>query len=365
MKLPNTSVKSRVVAGFAALSLLLLNGCRREETRVFNIPKETVQAENPHLHWELPEGWQEKPAEGMRAASFVVQGASDQVADVSVIPLPGVSGTHLDNVNRWRGQVGLAPISAEQLASETESVSIAGSEGSLVDFEGANPATQKPEQILAATFVASGATWFIKMTGPPALVTEQKPKFRDFLKSLTFHSAGAHSGAAQVAQDQPGSPGGTLPVGPAQPPAPTPLAAPTWEVPPAWQEVPPTSMLLAKFNVSGANDSKADITVSAFPGNTGGMFANVNRWRNQIGLGPISETELTKSTTELDVNGQQAVLVDMSNQTGAKQSDRIIAVVLPRGGHTWFFKMLGDGALIEQQKAAFIKFVQSVRFPHA
>jgi hypothetical protein len=46
----------------------------------------------------------------MRVASFRVTGKDGKQADVSVIPLPGLAGSDLDNVNRWRGQVGLPSV---------------------------------------------------------------------------------------------------------------------------------------------------------------------------------------------------------------------------------------------------------------
>ena len=52
----------------------------------------------------------------MRAASFRVAGKDGKQADVSVIPLPDPAGSDLDNVNRWRGQVGLPGVSEEELA---------------------------------------------------------------------------------------------------------------------------------------------------------------------------------------------------------------------------------------------------------
>jgi len=40
-------------------------------------------------------------------------------------------------------------------------------------------------------------------------------------------------------------------------------------------------------------------------------------------------------------------------------------VIWPRGTHTWFYKMVGDDAVISGEKAALIRFVQSVRHTHA
>ena len=35
--------------------------------------------------------------------------------------------------------------------------------------------------------------------------------------------------------------------------------------------------------------AKADVTVSIFPNDTGGVVANVNRWRTQVGLPETDE----------------------------------------------------------------------------
>ena len=53
------------------------------------------------------------------------------MADVSVIPLPGMAGRDIDNVNRWRGQVGLAPVSEGELGKLAETVQVGGQEGKL------------------------------------------------------------------------------------------------------------------------------------------------------------------------------------------------------------------------------------------
>jgi len=50
---------------------------------------------------------EKKALSPMRVASFVILMVGKQ-ADVSVIPLGGLAGNDPDNVNRWRGQVGLA-----------------------------------------------------------------------------------------------------------------------------------------------------------------------------------------------------------------------------------------------------------------
>ena len=129
----------------------------------------------------------------MRAASFRVAGKDGKQADVSVIPLPGLAGSDLDNVNRWRGQVGLPGVSEAELAKLAQPVEIAGQSASLYEQAGANPGSGDKSRILAAITRRDGTAWFFKMTGDDALVAEQKPAFIEFLKSVSFPAAVAQA----------------------------------------------------------------------------------------------------------------------------------------------------------------------------
>src|SRR5215472_10337538 len=118
-----------------ALGCLALLGCRKQEITAYNTPKEspapppanTASMATPSpaapVHWTTPSGWQEQPASGMRVGSFVIK-KDDQHADVSVIPLGTVAGSDLDNVNRWRGQVGLPPVDPSKLSEGAEPITI-------------------------------------------------------------------------------------------------------------------------------------------------------------------------------------------------------------------------------------------------
>ena len=108
-----------------------------------------------------------------------------------------------------------------------------------------------------------------------------------------------------------------------------------------------------KFLVGGG---KAVVTISVFQGSTGGVLANVNRWRAQIGLPAVDEKGLGPLLTPLDLPDAKATLIDM---IGPKE--RMAAAIVPRGGQTWFFKMLGEEAAVGAEKAAFVEFVKSAK----
>ncbi len=56
-------------------------------------------------------------------------------------------------------------------------------------------------------------------------------------------------------------------------------------------------------------------------------------------------------------------VVGQSPKTGKEA--RLIGVIWPRNGQTWFYKMMGDSAVAGREKDGFLKFIQSVRYPNA
>ena len=73
-------------------------------------------------------------------------------------------------------------------------------------------------------------------------------------------------------------------------------------------------MLVAKFVIPGPGGSKAEVNISA---TGGGLLANVNRWRSQLGLAPLAESALANEVQSLDVADGKATLIDMKG-TDAK-----------------------------------------------
>ena len=70
----------------------------------------------------------------MRLASFKATAPNGKETDISVVSLPGIAGGDLANVNRWRGQVQLAPIDEDTLAKSAERVQANGHDYLVVDL---------------------------------------------------------------------------------------------------------------------------------------------------------------------------------------------------------------------------------------
>ena len=353
------------------VAVLFTLGCSREDISVYRVPKETNQvvaarpeaghmaggmggphsaaASKPEIRWtQLPAGWKarELAVGSMRAASFTAESSDGQQVEVAVTPFVGVTGIEAGSLNMWRGELGLPEASGAEAESGGQKVPVGAEEGSLYEFGGSKQGQKS--RIVGAIVKRPGVTWFFKMSGSDAPVVEQKAAFGKFLRSVSFvEGSGAMMAAASAANKIP-APADTG--GPAKP---------KWDAPAHWQLQPGKTMVVASYAIS-SEGGKAEIAISSFPGDVGGLSANIARWRGQIGLKSASEADVSKLASPLDVNGTSATLVDMVNDaTGT----RLTAVILPHAGMSWFFKMTGPDAVVTKEKAAFIKFVQSVKFP--
>lgn len=179
--------------------------------------------------------------------------------------------------------------------------------------------------------------------------------------------------SASAPADTNNLPAGHPPVGPAAPgAAPAPgmdnmanTAVPTgsdsliWAAPAHWTAKPTGQMRKGSYAIKGAG-GEADLSITAFPGDTGGLLANLNRWRGQISLAPLSADQLDANTQHLDIGPLHVDVVDFAGTANGAPT-RIIGAVVPNGRETWFFKLMGPDALVAGEKDAFMKFLGTVR----
>jgi hypothetical protein len=138
--------------------------------------------------------------------------------------------------------------------------------------------------------------------------------------------------------------------------------APAFQAPKGWRPVEDRGVMLARFEV-GEGKHMASATVMTLLGEGGGLVANVNRWRAQIGLDALDEQAVARAVRPIKVDGLPGHGVDLTGpQVDGKASQRILAVVVKEGDRVWFFKLMGPADLVAEEKQAFEQFVESVRF---
>lgn len=331
-------------------------GCGEPTITSYRAPKEkhpdvSASQTKPHGHggmsrpqaslqWKLPAGWKESAPGQMSIAAFTIAGKDGGEAQVNITVLPNLAGHDADIVNMWRQQIGLAPLTEEEATRGLRPVEVGGETGRMFEAPPASDDSKPKTRIVTAIVHRADGSWFYKLTGGTPIVENQKPVFIEFLKSIRIQTV---------------TPAAAAPM-PAAAPPPAADAAPAlkWKVPPQWTPIAAGQMQLARFAVPQRGDARAAVSVSVFPSDTGGALANVNRWRQQIGLDPIADTELPKQITALNPPNPQAFLTEQQNN-----KKQIVAAVVPRNGQWFFYKLLGDAAAVAPEKDAFVAFVKS------
>jgi len=174
------------VAGLAGIALAVLAGCKDERVRVYDAPKDR------RIVWTLPAGWQAvanpEPSPGRYATLRAGEDPDAPRVEVSVWPDIGMMADPLANLNRWRAQLQLPSIGADQLLTQLDPVVTADQTGGYVaDLLSAEPATGgPPRRLVAVMLMRPGHVWFVKVLGPQPAVDTVRDDLLTFVQSFAF-----------------------------------------------------------------------------------------------------------------------------------------------------------------------------------
>jgi len=296
----------------------------------------------PKLDYQLPAGWKDAGPSEISMVNFRIPTPNGE-AMVNITPLHGMKGKDSMIVNMWRQQVNEAPLDEAAAQASLTPVDIGGEQGKLFEVTGA--ADGQKVEIITAFVHREDGSWFYKLQGSAEAVASQKEAFLNFLKTVKVVPGTAETAAAKAPAPAP------------TPAASEPAAGVHLMAPEGWVEQPAGQMQVAKFSVT-KEGGKADVSVSVFSSDTGGLLGNVNRWRRQLGLEDVDEAGLQECVTTLGgahIDGAPGpVLADLS-----KESRRLLGAIVPREGQWWFYKMVGDAAVVNAEHDTFVQFVKS------
>lgn len=146
------------------------------------------------LHWTPPAGWTSQGARPMRAATYMVPGASPaENGECAVYFFGAGSGGSVDaNIERWRGQfVGKDGKPAEAHVSKRQlhglAVTLIDTSGTYTGMGGpmAKQASSNANyRLLGAIVEGPGGNIFIKFAAPEKTVARNQPKFDQLINSF-------------------------------------------------------------------------------------------------------------------------------------------------------------------------------------
>jgi hypothetical protein len=139
------------------------------------------------VNWgALPAGWTEDPSpRTMRVHTLLVEeGGKKGEVIVTRFPQDGV-GPLLQNINRWRGQVGLEPTD-DPKSTPARDLVVFGERGAAFDMEGPAKDGQPAKRQIVAMTAQAGNFWFIRFVGPKELIDAQQKPFEKLLNDARF-----------------------------------------------------------------------------------------------------------------------------------------------------------------------------------
>lgn len=286
------------------------------------------------LAYQMPPGWEEQKASGMRVASFTA-GQNDKSVEISVIPLRGEAGGILDNVNRWRRQVELSPEEENKIQNQLKEIEVGGEKGFQIQLINQG----KDHGMTVALVKKNEETWFFKMSGPVQGVQSQEKAFDAFIQSIKFVSNQPQSEKSDPLSSPPAKKSGT---------------SFTYNTPSDWVKQSSSGMRKASFKIG-----TADVSVISLPGDAGGTVSNVNRWRGQVGLDSLNNTQVQKFITPITIDKNEGFKVEL---IAPDQQSAILVAMTTIEGNSWFFKLKGSPEVIKDQRQNFDDFLKSVQF---
>jgi hypothetical protein len=134
-----------------------------------------------------------------------------------------------------------------------------------------------------------------------------------------------------------------------------------WTAPETWTPKSGSSMRKGSYAIK-RDGAEADFAITAFPGDTGGLHANINRWRGQVGLPPANPAELDAAVQHLDGQGLHFDVIELVGPSGNPPT-RLLGAITSYNGNSWFFKLMGPDPVVAAEKPAFLSFLQTVKAP--
>jgi len=296
------------------------------------------------LAWDTPVGWVEVAPAQMRQANFLAAG--DPRAECYLTLLPGEAGGLAANVNRWRQQMSLPPLDADEVTALPR-VPLFGADAALLDLEGTwtgmagvgGAGDAGAYRMLGLLRNDPGGSRFLKLIGPADVVEAERDAFLALAASFRTGESGGEQ--ATAFGDTPGDHadhehdhegGGGVPI------------------PAGWRQAPARQFRDLNFFVGEGEQTECYVTILG--GDGGGLRANVDRWRTQFGLQPATDDEHA-GLERVPMMGREGELVELVSADGTAA---MLGVVCMLEGNAVFVKMTGPRGTVEQERGAFLGF---------
>jgi hypothetical protein len=364
-----------VLVGVAAAAVAILataGGCDRKDDgiRAYSAPKEpppaprlvrhVPPAEEGELKWKAPAEWPEIPHGQMSLKDYQVSTEPPIKLTVTRFNLMGsLETTVVENINRWRKQLGLPPSSATELAKSLAETDADGRPVFALDVS-SDPSAGPVRRMLAALVLEADGAWAFKVMGPADAVGPQKGRFDELVKSLRYEAADEKPAKPQAEKGSPAEDAAAPVAGISEMP-----------LPQGWHLLPPDpqrSMMGGRSIRFGDGKAQGEVVITHMgAASLSNIMLNVNRWRSQVGLPPAPDDSAHPATRISFAQGPGLIreFAAPENVEGVRKRQWVAYTQFPKSDTVWFFRLVGPYDLATQAKPQFDAFVKAVKFDDA
>jgi len=265
--------------------------------------------------WTAPENWVRTNGPPPRWATLTIP-ESQPPLEVTISSLPmesrDLAAYSLLNLNRWRNQLGLRPIPQQQLIKSTTTLNLAGGPALYVDMEGKLQDT--------------GMGGRMAMGGHPPIAGGSSSKTASKAPPVASQS---DAGQAEGIK---------------------------YELPSGWRGANKDAFSQVALE-AGSGEDQIRVTFSALAAAAADLVPNINRWRSQAGLEPVSPEALMADVAKMEIGGKPGHYVELLGPEEA-----IFGAIVVHQDQAWFLKLRGSKTAAEAEQDNFRKLLQSIRF---
>lgn len=316
----------------------------------------SVAAPTDAFQFTLPPGWVDLKPTSMRLVNVGL--ADDANVECSLTLLGGDAGGLAANVDRWRAQLGLGPLSAGE-HEDLPAATLLGKPAVRFDatgtYTGMGGPAREDFRMIGLLSVAPEGSGFLKFTGPAEVLERESSNFDAFAASLRATSAPAPTAPPTAAAGAPEAAGANSRDGL------------VWESPAGWQRGPDRPMRTVTYFAGPGGE--VECYVAVLGGDGGGLKSNLDRWRQQMGAAPLTAAELA-ALERIPSLGGDAVLIAIPGSYRGMSNEQVDdalmlgAMALESVGgapeRAVFVKLIGPRNLAEAERASFRQFVASL-----
>ena len=145
-------------------------GCGESGIEVYTIPAEPTP----------PESWGLDSPFGPEKERYSIKDANG-TASITMTILQGDGGGMLENVNRWRRQMGLDALKEKNLDGTLEKMEGLSQKARMIDINGTSQRTQQEARLVGVIVPGNELTRFYKLMGTAFVVEEAKSGFLEYV----------------------------------------------------------------------------------------------------------------------------------------------------------------------------------------